>query len=72
MQLLSTGVANNLVSRVSLDDLTGSSFVEINPKRPDLLCARSLIDSDSVIGIVTSLFLICVLPHGHAGGPVVH
>jgi len=54
------------------DDLTGSSFVEINPKRPDLLCARSLIDSDSVIGIVTSLFLICVLPHGHARGPVVH
>jgi len=44
------------------DDLmTCSSFVEIKPKKPSLLCASSLIDSDSVIdGVSKPLPHMCV------------
>ena len=52
--------------------MTGHSIVEINREKPSLLCASSLIDSLSTIGVITSWSLICVLPHGYAGVPVVH
>jgi len=68
MHLLSTGVADDLFSRAPCDDLmTCSSFVEINPEKPSLLCANSLIDSSVNNGRRYQAPPLCVLPHGHAG-----
>ena len=54
------------------DDLmTCSSFLDINPEKPGLLCASSLIDSSVNDKHRYRRLLLCVLPHGHAGARVV-